>query len=438
MKRFNNHPWSVALLLLSTLGYSTLTFASAFQLFEQDAATLGDYHAGYAAEASDASTNFYNPAGLTRLQNQQIILAADAAVTSFKYQGNVSVNTINSGVPQSVTAQGGNLGVIPALHYGTPLNDHWAFGFSIDVPFGLKTYYGNDTVLRYAATQTGVQVIDYSPSLAYRFCNHWSLGAGLDVQSMKAEFDQVGVITSSETDTDGINNVDDTAYGYHLGALYSPTETTRYGISYHSQVVHHLTGISTFSGPLAIILVGHTIQSNTARVNITLPPYTAFSVYHDLNRQYTILGSVIYTQWKTLQYLTLQNVAAIQNLEPSTSVVITVPQHFKNTFNYALGLEDKLTDDVKLRCGLGYDVTPVKNAYRNVQMPDNNRYIIAFGGHYQATKTIGLDAAWNHIFMNQAHINPPAQQTGDEIINTSGHVKGGADVFGAELIWDIV
>jgi long-chain fatty acid transport protein len=375
---------------------------------------------------------------LTRLQNQQIIIAADAAVTSFKYQGNVSVNTINSGVPQSVTAQGGNLAVIPALHYGAPLDDHWAFGFSIDVPFGLKTYYGNDTVLRYAATQTGVQVIDYSPSLAYRFCNHWSFGAGLDVQSMKAEFDQVGVITSSETDTDGINNVDDTAYGYHLGALYSPTETTRYGISYHSQVVHHLTGISTFSGPLAMILVGHTIQSNTARVNITLPPYTAFSVYHDLNSQYTILGSVIYTQWKTLQYLTLQNVAAIQNLEPSTSVVITVPQHFKNTFNYALGLEDKLTDDVKLRCGLGYDVTPVKNAYRNVQMPDNNRYIIAFGGHYQATKTIGFDAAWNHIFMNQAHINPPAQQTGDEIINTSGHVKGGADVFGAELTWDIV
>lgn len=438
MKRFDTRPWLVALLLLGSLGYSTLTFASAFQLFEQDAATLGDYHAGYAAEASDASTNFYNPAGLTRLQNQQIIIAADAAVTSFKYQGSVTVNSINLGLPQSVTAQGGNLAVIPALHYGTQLNENWAFGFSIDVPFGLKSYYGNDTVLRYVSTQTGVEVIDYSPSLAYRFNNHWSLGVGPDVQSMKAEFEQVGAIGSSETDSDGINNVNDTAYGYHAGILYSPTTATRYGLSYHSQVVHHLTGVSTFSGPIAMALVGHTIQSNTARVNITLPPYTALSVYHDLNAQYAVLGSVIYTQWSTLQYLTLQNVAALQNFDPSTSVVVTVPQHFRNTFNYALGLEDKLTDEVKLRCGLGYDITPVKNAYRNVQMPDNNRYIIAFGGHYQASKTLGLDAAWNHIFMNKAHVNPPSQQTGDEVVSTDGSVKGGADVFGAELTWDIV
>jgi long-chain fatty acid transport protein len=425
------------MLALGALTFPLQSFASAFQLFEQDAASLGDYHAGYAAEAADASTNFYNPAGLTRIQNQQLVFAGAMVATSFKYQGNLGVSSIDSGTPQTVTAQGGNLGFIPALHYATPLTNHLAFGFSVDVPFGLKTYYGNNTILRYASTQTSVQVIDYSPSLAYQIANHWSVGAGLDVQSMQAEFEQVGVVFSSITDTDGMNNVDDTAYGYHAGVLYAPTKTTRYGLSYHSQVVHHLTGTSTFSGPLADLLVGHPVSSNTARVNITLPPYTAFSVYHELNPQYTVLGSIIYTQWKTLQYLTLQNVAAIQDANPSTSVVIVVPQHFRNTLNYALGLEDKLTDKIKVRGGLGFDVTPVKNAYRNVQMPDNNRYIIALGGHLQATKTIGLDVAWDHIFMNKAHVNPPAQQTGDEIITTDGSVKGGADVYAAQVTWDL-
>lgn len=427
--------------LMFALGLMSLPIecnASAFQLFEQDAASLGNYHAGYAAEAADASTNFYNPAGLTRIQNQQIILAGAVVATSFKYQGNVAVNSINGGDPQTVTAQGGNLGAIPALHYATPLTERLAFGFSVDVPFGLKTYYGNDTVLRYASTQTSVQVIDVSPALALKLNDHWSIGAGPDLQTMKAEFEQIGAIGSSMTDSDGMNNVDDTAYGYHAGVLYTPTESTRYGLSYHSQVVHHLTGTSTFSGPIAMILVGHTIESNTARVNITLPPYTAFSVYHDINPQYAILGSVIYTQWKTLQYLTLQNVAALDGGQPSTSVIITVPQHFRNTLNYSLGLEDKLTNTIKVRAGLGYDITPVKTAYRNVQMPDNNRYILALGGHVQATKTIGLDASWNHIFMNKAHVNPPPQQTGDEVITTDGSVKGGADVFGAEVIWDIL
>ena len=40
-------------------------------------------------------------------------------------------------------------------------------------------------------------------------------------------------------------------------------------------------------------------------------------------------------------------------------------------------------------------------------MPDNNRYVIAMGGHYQVNKALGLDLGWNHVFMPKAHISPP-------------------------------
>src|SRR3990167_5055650 len=70
---------------------SSLSFAGAFQLWEQDGATIGNYHAGYAAQALDASTGFYNPAGLTRFKNQQIVLAGNTVLTSFKYVGTVAV-----------------------------------------------------------------------------------------------------------------------------------------------------------------------------------------------------------------------------------------------------------------------------------------------------------------------------------------------------------
>jgi long-chain fatty acid transport protein len=415
----------------------SVSLASAFQLFEQDGASLGNYHAGYAAAAEDASTAFYNPAGLTRFDHQQLVVAADGVITSFKYQGNVGVNTVQSGTPQTVTAQGGTLGIIPAVHFVSPLGDRFAYGLSVDVPFGLRSYYGNSTILRYASTQTSVQVIDVSPSLAFKISPQWSIGAGPDLQIMKANFQQQAVVIIDQNYADGINNVDDTAYGYHAGVLYSPTEKTRYGLSYHSQVRHHLTGTSEFSGPLAILLIGQTLQSNTSRVNITLPPYTALSAYHELNSQYTLMGSIIYTQWSCLKNLTLQNVAGLENFVPSTNIVITVPQYFRNTYNLSVGLEDKVSEVVKLRAGLGFDQTPVRNAYRNVQLPDNNRYIIALGGHYQATKTIGFDASWNHIFMREATINPPPQQTGDEVITTDGSVKGGADVYGMQMTWDL-
>ena len=46
-------------------------------------------------------------------------------------------------------------------------NERLGFGFSVDVPFGLKTNYGYTSAVRYASTQTAVTVVDISPSLGY-------------------------------------------------------------------------------------------------------------------------------------------------------------------------------------------------------------------------------------------------------------------------------
>lgn len=423
---------------------STQVFASAFQLWEQDAASIGNYHAGYAAEAADASTAFYNPAGITRFKHQQIVFSGAAVTTSVKYQGTVNVTYTdpNIGVngPQSTTAQGGNFGLIPALHYVTPLNDFIGFGFSIDVPFGSKLDYGNSTPVRYVSTKSEVTVIDISPSLGIKITEKGSIGFGPDIQSMKGEFNQVGTIVDETFDSNGLNTASDTGYGYHLGGLYEFTPDTRVGLSYHSQVVHHLTGTSTFEGQE---IVGETIESSRAKLNITLPPYTALSVYHRLHPKVALMASAIYTQWQTIQSLVLQNVAGVvinEDVDPvaNNAITVMIPQHFRNTWNFTVGADYYVTDEITLRGGLGYDQTPVRNAYRNVQLPDNNRYVVALGGHYQATKAVGFDLGWMHVFLNKAHVAPPPQVTGAQIGTTSGSVTSGADVLGAQVTWDIV
>jgi long-chain fatty acid transport protein len=430
--------------LIRATGFGVLTsqaYAAGFQLWEQDGASVGNYHAGYAAEAANASTAFYNPAGLTRFKNQQIVMAGAGVFTSFKYQGTVSVNQLDDSGPQPVTAQGGSVGFIPALHFATPLNDKIGFGFSVDVPFGLKTDYGKSTILRYISTESSVMVVDISPSIGFKLTDKASLGLGPDVQIMKGEFDQIGTFADETMDSNGINQASDTGYGYHAGALYEFSPETRVGMSYHSQVVHHLTGRSSFTGPLAEALQTN-IRSRQASVNITLPPYTALSAYHRLHNNFAIMGSVIYTQWNLIQHLVLQNVAGIKLVNgdptPSTSIVVDIPQHFRNTWNVSIGADYFATDKIILRTGVGFDQTPARNAYRNVQMPDNNRFVVALGGHYQASQAIGLDLGWMHVFMDQAHVNPPPQVTGAEVGVTNGSVKGGADVIAGQVTWDIV
>ena len=59
----------MALAVASTLGgASTLASAAGFALIEQSASGLGNAFAGAAATAEDASTVFFNPAGMSQLR----------------------------------------------------------------------------------------------------------------------------------------------------------------------------------------------------------------------------------------------------------------------------------------------------------------------------------------------------------------------------------
>ncbi len=439
-KRFVMRRLAITLGTLGILAMPLQAIASGFQLFEQDGASVGNYHAGYAAEADDASTAFYNPAGITRIKNQQLVVAGTAITPSIRYSGLVETNLIDNYEPMGTTAQGGKFAFVPALHYVAPLNEYVGVGFSITVPFGADVDYGQSSVIRYAATESMFKVIDYSPALGFKVTEKSSLGFGLDLQQMWGEFDQVATVGSQEYDSIGINHGKDTAYGYHLGALYEFTPDTRVGLSYHSQVRHHLHGNSDFVGPLADPDIGlGPVSSSTARMNITLPPYTALSLFSHVHPRIAVMASVIYTQWDTIKDYVLSDVAGIDSdFDASDSLIIDIPQNYHNTINYSAGADFFVTDKIILKTGLGFDESPTTTTYRSVQVPDNDRYIIALGAHYQYSKAFGFDVGWNHFFIKDATINPPPQDTGAQTTVTNGEVHSSADLISGQITWNFV
>ena len=60
-------------------------WAAGFQLLEQNASGLGNAYAGSAAVADNASTIFFNPAGMTQLQPREVSVGLTAVGTSFKF-----------------------------------------------------------------------------------------------------------------------------------------------------------------------------------------------------------------------------------------------------------------------------------------------------------------------------------------------------------------
>lgn len=455
-KRFTVRHLPAMLCALGLMGTSSQAMASAFQLWEQDGASIANYHAGYAALIQDASTAFYNPAGLTRFTNQQVALGTSVIFTNFEYRGSVTLANHQVPIPpfipetasktfNSVTAQGGVVATVPSLNYVAPINDRFAFGFSVVVPFGLKTNYGSSTPLSYAATLTSITVVDISPSLAFKVTPKTSVGAGFDVQRVSGEFDNVArALYLTDSETTSTNKANGTGYGYHLGALYEFSENSRLGVSYHSQVVHHLSGSSELEGKIADEFNGGTMRSY-ATTRITLPAYTALSLYQRVNPQFALMGSVLYTQWNSFKNLTFNGISAVlpipnaeNKLETPTIVQVNVPEHYRNTWNFSVGLDYNATDALLLRCGLGYDQTPVRRAYRNPQLPDNNRVVAALGGHYQANRIWGFDLGWSHFFISQAPLSPPPLVEGAQVVSTDGTVTGGADVISGQITWTII
>ncbi len=55
-------------------GYGGAVSAAGFALIEQSASGVGNAFAGGSASAEDASTIFYNPAGMTHLPGRQVVL----------------------------------------------------------------------------------------------------------------------------------------------------------------------------------------------------------------------------------------------------------------------------------------------------------------------------------------------------------------------------
>ncbi len=426
--------------LIGTVSFSTYVLASGYQLWEQDGGSIGNYHAGRAAIAEDASTAFYNPAGLVRIPNQQLVVAIDPITTDFLFDGTVEVSTFipPNNVPLAAKSQGGTINFVPSFNYAAPLTDNVVFGLSVVAPFGLKTDYGDTTVTRYSATLTSLRVIDFSPSLGIAINDKLSVGAGLDIDHAFAQFGlDAGFLAPEDFDTSSQNKGAVTALGFHAGILYQFTPQTRVGLSYQSKVTLKLRdGDSDFNGPLSTLFEVPT--SNELRTDVPLPAVTSLSIFHSFNPTWDVMATVSYTQWNVFDQLVLEHVSGLTETdEPTNDLTVVIPQNYHNTWNYALGANYHWNEQLFFRSGIGYDETPSNDEDRNLQLPDLNRIVLALGAHFQATKAMGFDVGWTHFFQGSTPIDV-SQRFGPQVTTTDGDVEGSADVYGLQVVWNFV
>lgn len=460
----------VSLLLVALYGQAA---ASAFQLNDlYSTSQLSLAGAGGAAYAEDATTNFSNPAGMVNLKNPEFVAGGTIVGSSIAFKGQAcgGYNGLNSlGQPitgcnlSSASANGGTTAFVPEFSYAMPITDRIYAGITMSAPFGLSTDYGDNTALRYQATESTIQTLDINPGIAFKFNEQFSLGGGISAQQMSANLnskfnlfpDQTvvqtfapGVVATEQYSPDSSikNNDSDWGWGWNLGALYQFSPGSRVGLSYRSAVQHDLQGNSKLSSSTGTLITpGGTITGaypalkTNSSAEIKLPATTTASFYQELDPQWALLGSIYYTQWSSVQNLTLKNVAFIDTGStdfppPNQSINVTYPENFKNTWRYSLGTEYKATDAVTFRVGGSYNQSPVNNTDRTVRLPDSNTWQGAFGAGYKINQYVKLDAAYMHVWFED---NTKVNQVG-AASSSIGSVNASVNLYSLEATVDIV
>lgn len=403
-------------ILAGILGVYSLGNAAVSQQINQDAAGLGDSQAGSAASALDASTEFYNPAGLLLMKEQQVVFGDNMYLPSNQFDANGA----------GVNAQGGVFSQSPFLHYAAPISDEWAFGFGVSSPFAAKGHWSDNAQLESMSqgvysTQSDFSTYDVSTDLAYAVTEKFSVGLGLDF---------VRVIFSGEAN----GNSDEASLsgsqwdkGWHGGLMYQFTPATRVGLAYHSKVSYEASGDASVTDATGAVLQ----STNDFVLSSTLPAYTTASIYTELTPVWALEASVNYTQWSGADEVTYQNFPTSSELIAETST----NYELKNTWRTALGAHYTLSPELMLRMGIGYETSPYKNKATSVYLaaPEGVTYDISAGLQYKYSSTLAFDFGWTHLFCVTQDVAISNNGT-----TTSGEFSGSNDILGAQVRWDML
>jgi long-chain fatty acid transport protein len=386
-------------------GVATTSLAGGFGIATQNGSGTGNAFAGGAAVAEDASTVWYNPAGMTALPGTTNFgLAAQILKPSFKFQNTGSTLPIGTGEG----GDGGDWTYIPQGFITHKLSDKWSVGAAFNTPFGLKTEYDAGWRGQSIALTSDLKTFNFNLSAAYKINDMWSVGAGINYLKAELKFNSRIAIGFVEP------NLNDGGIGYNFGVAFQPTQNTRIGAHYRSTINLQATG--SLTAPAAIG------GSGSATAGLTTPDTFSLSALHAITPQWDIMGDATWTGWNHLQRLSV-----VRTSGPLTGTApVSLTFNWSNTWRSSIGANYKPNATWKFRAGVAYDKTPTNDVDRTPRLPDQDRTWLALGAQMRVSKAGTVDVGYAHEFIKDASVNNVAPVTGLRLV---GQFQNQVDIF---------
>jgi len=411
--------------LLCALATAGTAQASGFQVRETSGTLQGSSFAGMSTLTTDASTMVNNPGSVGQYQETSysvggalIVPVAKAKNIEASGSGVTAAKTFSDATTYKDIAQDA---FVPNAHAVFKLTDQLNLGISITSPWGLVTDYEPDFSGRFHGTTSSIKSVNIKPVLAYRFDNGLSIGAGPQIQQLDAALSR-SVPELAGTANEGNSEVsgDDVGYGWQAGMNWEVVSGTRIGVAYNSEVHHTLEGKIDFDSA-AENLPNTPYTDRNATAKVTTPESIAFGVSQQVGDQWTVMADAQWTNWNSIDTLTFNydgDISSQAGIQDSTS------DEYKwgSAWFGSLGARYQHDENWAFTGGVAFDETPIKTKYRNVRLPDSNRFWTSLGASYQVADWALVSLGYTHVFANTARVDLSDDQLGDFSADYDAHV----------------
>jgi long-chain fatty acid transport protein len=414
-----------SLIFLALTGAAGQVLAGGIQLYEVGQEDAGLANAGSAALASDPSVLMSNPAGIAALKGTQVSFNGQAVLGDLGFRRD-SANDFAGN-------EGGNpLPMLPGSSFfiSHQIDERASVGFGLYGNFGLSADYDDDWAGRYFTQKSTLLGISLQPTFAYAINDKVSVGIGprlvVGYYNTEMAVDNNALLPVSPFKEDGQVQYKDstTGVGLNLGLRYQLDARTTLGLAYTSKVKLDFEDSPQVQGlrnPLLNQALSG-LQGNGLELQMSIPQTLTLSVAHQLNEQWTLLGSANWQDWSDFGDIGVSLDTA------AGSAIGTVSRQYQDTWHLSLGAQRLLSPKLRWNMGVAYDSSAVKDKDRTVDNPMNETWRLATGLHYELADDMDLNVNYSLAWLGDMDVHQ-SKRSGETLSgqypNSALHIIGG-------------
>ena len=404
---------SLAGLVLMLASPRTYAQCGAICLYEVGGTEMGRASAGAGAAAQDASTAFWNSAGMTRLDANQLLVGGFVAYINQKLILNDSTVSVNPPGDTNGGHQAGGFLTPPGMgaYAVLKLTDDLRFGFTFNGMYGGALNYGKRWVGRSFVTENSLLGLNIMPSLAYRVTDWLSFGVGLN--AVYTIFNQE-LVTAANVKVK-MEDADDWGFGYTLSTLIEPRKGTRIGIVYRSEIDLKLNG--DLQNPTAL--------TPNFDLNMKFARGINVSLFHQVNPKLALLADGGWSDWSQFNF---------QELSLGT-VTIPIDRGWIDTWRIGLGLQYQINNPWMLQAGMSYDSSPVAASKRTPDLPIGQWWRWSIGAQRKLNERMELGFSYTFVWFGIGNVDIVALPPDGSVVLDGRYQQNSAHFWGINFKW---